>query len=103
MKTKHFNFLESSTELESLLKPGRNFAKAITIIVLMGSFNTLIPAKAYANVVEVDPLNNYAFSEVPELDITRSLLLCEGTFEPDKNVPSEVPELDITQSLLLGN
>lgn len=103
MKTKHFYFLESFIELKSLLKPGRNFAKAITIIVLMGSFNTLIPAKAYANAVEVDPLNDYAFSELPELDITQSLLLCEGTFEPDNNVPSELPEVDITQSLLLGN
>lgn len=103
MKTKPFNFLESSIELEHLLKLGRNFAEATIIIILMSSFNTLIPTKAYASVVVVDPLNDYAFSEVPELDITQSLLLCEGTFEPDNNVPSELPELDITQNLLLGN
>lgn len=103
MKTKHFNSLESSIEIEHLLKLGKNLTEAIIIVVLMSSFNTLLPAKAYASIVDVEPLNDYAFSEVPELDITQSLLLCEGSFEPDNNVPSELPELDITQNLLLRN
>lgn len=105
MKTKHFDSLETFPKLTDLLKPRKNYIKAIVITVLMSSFNIQVPAKVEASPVEVCILNDYVARELPELDITQSLLLGVGTSvnNPGDNLLSELPELDITQSLLLEN